>query len=98
MSGVICNFCENEAICCIPELFVPDTTNIVAYCIECGGCKIRTCNNELNKRVTWDIVNGENIDSYARDVCNYHAEPEYTPGDDNASNIVIYEFVNLWLT
>lgn len=98
MSGIICNFCENEAICYISGLFVPDTSDEVAYCIECGGCKIRGCNSVLNKRVTWDVVNGENTDSYARDVCTLHAAPEYTPGDENATNIVSYNFISMWLS
>jgi len=89
---IICNYCINVAICYIPDEFFNDTDKEIAYCIECGGCKIMGCNTELNKRTSWDIVADGVTNSYVYDVCDYHAQPSFIPND--ATNLIIKNFID----
>jgi hypothetical protein len=93
MSTVYCTNCQSLAICELPGVFVPNTSNVIGWCGECYTCTFQGCNNIIEKRVNWDIVDESLTNTYYKDVCTLHSQPQYTPDNVDATNIVIDDYV-----
>jgi len=75
MSIEQCDNCIRPQVCSLPDES--------GWCENCNKCSEKDCTNNVVYRVEWTVGKSREHCLY-RDVCEEHANDEYTPGYDCA--------------